>query len=367
LTFPKLKFSALLKRDRFELDMDFKIENKGTGLFGPSGSGKTTILEMIAGIVKPDRGRIILGDRVLFDSELGINLPPHQRRVGIVFQQLSLFPHMSVGDNLLYGYKLVDESRRKFTPGEIITLLDIERHLKKMPSQLSGGEKQRVAIGRAILSSPELLLLDEPLSSLDVNLKSQILPFLRRVFCRMNIPTIIVSHSMDELLYLTDDIIMVADGRSIGRGNIITLLKNKKCQRYLLGFGFDNSLECRILEHDQNNKATIVGFGKQKLLVPIIDREIGEIISVDIRSEDISIGRNPDSDFSICNQLECVVKDIVKTSLGVVVILELEGSELVTELMEASVHKLSLKRGERVYCFIKMINLRPGGRYVCYL
>ena len=208
-----IKIKAKLQRQHFNLDVSLQIDKRVTAIFGPSGSGKSTLLSLIAGITQPNSGHIFMDGECVFDSKLGINKPIHQRRVGLVFQDGRLFPHMSVEQNLNYALKLNAHQKQLIQPAEIMQLLALETLKKQQPHQLSGGEKQRVALGRALLSSPKLLMLDEPLASLDEKLKQQILPYLKLVAENINIPMLYVSHSVDEILQLTSDIIYIENGQ----------------------------------------------------------------------------------------------------------------------------------------------------------
>lgn len=208
-----IEIQAKLQRKHFNLDVSLQIDTRVTAIFGPSGSGKSTLLSMIAGITKPDSGTIAIDGECVFDSKLAINKSIHKRRVGLVFQDGRLFPHMTVEQNLTYAFKLNSHEKQLIQPAEIIQLLALDSLKKQHPHQLSGGEKQRVALGRALLSSPKLLMLDEPLASLDDKLKLQILPYLKLVTENIQIPMLYVSHSKDEIAQLTNDIIHLQDGR----------------------------------------------------------------------------------------------------------------------------------------------------------
>lgn len=208
-----IEIKAKLQRKHFNFDVSLKIETHVTAIFGPSGSGKSTLLNLIAGITQPNSAFIAIDEEIVFDSETGINKPIYERRVGFVFQDGRLFPHMSVEQNLMYAFKLNRYHKQLIQPAEIMQLLALDVLKDQQPHQLSGGEKQRVAIGRALLSSPKLLLLDEPLASLDDKLKQQILPYLKLVTENINIPMLYVSHSKDEIFQLTNDVIQLQDGR----------------------------------------------------------------------------------------------------------------------------------------------------------
>ena len=208
-----IEVQARLKRKHFELDASLQLSQRVTAIYGPSGAGKSTLLSIIAGITQPDSGRIVIDGECLFDSQARINKPIHQRKIGLVFQEGRLFPHLTVEHNLSYALNFTPVQNQQFQLKQIVELLELEALLKQKPHQLSGGEKQRVALGRALLSSPRLLMLDEPLASLDDRLKSQILPFLKLVSTEINIPMIYISHSKKEIMQITDNLIDIQLGK----------------------------------------------------------------------------------------------------------------------------------------------------------
>lgn len=195
-----------LKQGQFDLDQRFQSDQLVIGLFGASGSGKTTILHSIAGLVTPQAGWIKIKNQTWFDQAQKINLSTQQRRIGLVFQDAQLFPHKNVKQNLLFGFKHIQPQQRQFEVDYIIELLKLEHLIERMPIKLSGGEKQRVALGRALLYSPQLLLLDEPLSALDAVHKAEIIPFFQRVKQELGIPMLYVSHDKSEIEQLTHEI-----------------------------------------------------------------------------------------------------------------------------------------------------------------
>jgi len=200
------------KRGDFKIAVAFQVGPGITALFGPSGAGKSSILNMIAGVLKPARGRIAVDGHVLFDSAARINVKPEQRRVGYIFQDARLFPHMSVESNLLYGYKLAPQEGRYATRDQVTALLGIAHLLHRRPASLSGGEQQRVAIGRAILASPRLLLMDEPLASLDDARQQEILPYIERLRDELKIPILYVTHARAEVDRLAATVITLDNG-----------------------------------------------------------------------------------------------------------------------------------------------------------
>jgi molybdate transport system ATP-binding protein len=199
----------------FDLDVALSLAGPVTALFGPSGAGKTTFLNILAGLLQPRQGRIAIDGEVWFDEEAGIFVPPHRRRIGYVFQEGRLFPHLTVRQNLLYGRWLSRRTGRLVDTGAVVALLGIEPLLARHPRNLSGGEQQRVAIGRALLASPRLLLMDEPLASLDAARRAEILSYIERLRDNFAIPIVYVSHAAEEVERLADEIVSIADGRVV--------------------------------------------------------------------------------------------------------------------------------------------------------
>jgi molybdate transport system ATP-binding protein len=214
-----LKINVRKQQGIFSVEARFTTDRTGvTALFGPSGAGKTSIINMVAGLTRPDEGYVIVNGRTLFDSEKRIDIPPEKRGIGYVFQDGRIFPHLSVRSNLTYGMKLVPRNRRTVSFDEVVELLGIGALLGRRIANLSGGEKQRVAIGRALLTSPSLLLMDEPLASLDGARKAEVLPFVERLSGQLSIPIVYVSHSVNEILNLANTIVLLEAGsvRSMG-------------------------------------------------------------------------------------------------------------------------------------------------------
>jgi len=210
-----LDIDVNFRRDNFCLQVRTQFNAPITAVLGASGSGKSTLLAVIAGLLKPQQGSIALDNHVLLNTEKKVFIPPHKRHIGLVFQDGQLLPHLSVRNNLLYGYNNILPEQRHFELDTVVALLEIENLLERKPNALSGGEKQRVALGRAVLYSPALLLLDEPLSALDERLKNQILPFFLRIKSEFKIPMIYVTHSPREVEFLTDSWLMMSDGKLI--------------------------------------------------------------------------------------------------------------------------------------------------------
>ncbi len=207
-----LRINISKKWQTFTFAADFHLSVDKAGVFGHSGSGKSTLLHLLAGLLKPDKGVIQLNGDTLFDSSKGINLPPEQRRIGMVFQQGLLFPHLTVKDNLLYGWKRTPTDLRQIRPEAIIQALHLGPLLQRRIGKLSGGEKQRVALGRTMLANPCLILLDEPLSGLDDELKFEIIPYLHKVSADFNLPLLFTSHSRTEMKLMTEEVLIFREG-----------------------------------------------------------------------------------------------------------------------------------------------------------
>ena len=196
----------------FHCRFDFSLDQEHCGVFGPSGSGKSSLMNMIAGLMQPDRGTIRLNGKTLFDSTTQINQKPEARKIGVVFQHAHLFPHFNVRKNLFYGYTRTPTTKRTIDPEQVIAILHLEHLIERRVGKLSGGERQRVALGRAILACPDLILLDEPLTGLDSTLKYQIIPELRQVFDELSVPMLFISHDLQEMRMLTEEVLVLHNG-----------------------------------------------------------------------------------------------------------------------------------------------------------
>ena len=228
----KLKINISHQQGAFTLETDFVIESSATGIFGHSGSGKSTLLRCIAGLIKPDQGRIELDGEILFDRDQRIFVPPHQRRIGMVFQEPRLFPHWSVLKNLHAGKRKATEEL-PYSEEQVIELTGIAPLLARAVQQLSGGEKQRVSLARALLAYPRLLLMDEPVSALDARLKARIMPFLDRIHRDLNIPCLYVSHDLSEILRLSDQIALMKNGRIADHGPLAEIVQHQEMQELI--------------------------------------------------------------------------------------------------------------------------------------
>lgn len=332
--------------DEFVLDVDLALPAKGvTVLYGQSGSGKTTLLRCLAGLVHAPGGTLSVGGDQWQGDE--VFLPTHKRPIGYVFQEPSLFEHLTVEGNLSYAQKrvdLADSSRSALSSEEVIALLGIENLLQRKPNQLSGGEKQRVAIARALFSQPELLLMDEPLASLDTQRKREILPYLEKLRHELEIPIIYVTHSIDELSRLADWVVVLDKGRIVADGSLADVLTALDSPLQLDDAGV--VLETTILSRVAQWALMRAGFSGGELLLADNGRAEGETLRVRVDARDVSLTLSQHTDTSILNALPATVIEIsaclsqgavlVKLGLGHQSIAALDESKVIDEQSEVS-------------------------------
>lgn len=357
----KISFSFQLERDEFSLDVAAELDQHITGLFGPSGAGKTTLLHLLAGIERPARGRLRIGGRALYDSQERLHIPPSRRNLGVVFQESRLFPHLSVRRNLRYGECRVPAARRRMHFAEVVELLELGGLLEKRPWQISGGEAQRVALGRALLCSPAMLLLDEPLASLDRGLKRQILPFLRRIKQTLRVPMIYVSHDLGEIMQLTDRLMVMESGRLLGVGNFWDLIQRQQILDLIQDLGMLNVVPLRIVE--QRRERGITRFLPEvrledgaaaavEWLGPWVSGEVGRLVYTMLRPEDIALVMEPVAGTSIQNQIRVTIKALMRSRHKTVCLIE-AGVRLLAEVTPHSEHELGLREGRSLVCLFK--------------
>jgi len=286
----------------FVLGAQFTAPDTGiTALFGRSGTGKTTIVNALAGLLRPDRGRIAVGGEVLFDAEHGINVPPERRGFGYVFQEGRLFPHYSVRGNLLYGQKRAVASDSGPGFDAVVELLGIGDLLGRRPADLSGGEKQRVAIGRALLARPRLLLMDEPLASLDAPRKGEILPFIERLRDELKLPVFYVSHEMDEIMRLADLLVLLGDGKVAAVGPVEELTSRLDLWPLTGRYESGSVIRTVLRGHDATYGLSELAFPGGRLRVTKINLPLGTPIRVRIRARDVVLATERPQHLSIRN------------------------------------------------------------------
>ena len=335
----------------FSFQADLQAQGAKLGIFGPSGSGKSTLMLLLAGLLRPDNGRIGLGDTVLYDSAAGINLPPEQRRIGVVFQHSRLFPHLSVRKNLLYGYKRTPKEGRCIEPDEIIRVLALEHLLERGVNLLSGGERQRVALGRTVLSCPRLILMDEPLTGLDENLKLQIIPYLNEVSAAFGLPLLFISHSLLEMRLMTEQVLLVEAGRVKG------LTSTEMLAQKLWGSGRQGYTNVLRLgkPHEQDGLYEYDWGGTRLRLTEGAD-ENENVFELDAR--DVLLFKQHPQATSARNLLSCRVAELSPSGNRVLVNLHCGESLLSVQIVPESVRELELAPGREVVAAIKASSFR---------
>ena len=274
----------------FHLSVGLDVPTSGiTVLFGPSGSGKTTLLRCLAGLERASDGFMQFCNDVWQDEAKGMCLPLHARPIGYVFQEPRLFPHYSVRSNLLYGYKRIPVEERRISIEQVVTILGIEHLLDRRIHKLSGGEQQRVAIGRALLTSPKLLLMDEPLTSLDIQRKQEIIPFIHQLHEELRIPVIYVSHSINEILQLSDRVVLLKQGKLVGVGALNEVLTSLEYRGSFGSLRVGAVLDARVASHEPQYGLTQLEFKGQFLFVPLQPMAIGQPVRAHILPSDFRV------------------------------------------------------------------------------
>jgi molybdate transport system ATP-binding protein len=341
----------------FQLDIQFRSGRGLTALFGRSGAGKTSVVNAIAGLIRPHRGRIVVDGSVLLDTERGICAPAHRRRVGYVFQEGRLFPHLSVRQNLVFGRWFAPVRERRATHlDDVVELLGIAALLDRRPGRLSGGEKQRVAIGRALLASPRLLLMDEPLASLDARRKDEILPYLERLRDESIVPIVYVSHSVAEVTRLATTIVLISDGRVRAVGPVAEVMG--RAELYPLAGRFEAGavLAVRVAAHDARWNLTELTGAFGKLIVPQLDMPLGAAVRVRIRARDVILALTAPSGISALNVLKGRVERLVPIEENALEVqLRLGGERLLARVTRRSGEALALTPGHEVFAVIKTV------------
>ncbi|EPX7410524.1 molybdenum ABC transporter ATP-binding protein ModC [Cronobacter dublinensis] len=348
----ELNFTQMLGNHR--LTVNETLPGSGiTAVFGVSGAGKTSLINAISGLTRPQHGRIVLNDRVLSDTETDIFLPPEKRRIGYVFQDARLFPHYKVRGNLKYG--MAKEMAAQFD--KLVTLLGIEPLLDRLPGTLSGGEKQRVAIGRALLTAPELLLLDEPLASLDVPRKRELLPYLQRLAREINIPMLYVSHSLEEILHLADKVLVLEQGEVKAFGSLEDIWGSSVMNPWLPPEQQSSVLKVTVLEHHPHYAMTALALGDQHLWVSRIEKPLQTPLRIRIQASDVSLVLQPPLQSSIRNIVRARVAQCYDDNGQVEVQLEVGSRTLWARISPWARDELAIKPGLWLYAQIKSVSI----------
>jgi molybdate transport system ATP-binding protein len=342
----------------FSLDAAFTSERGITALFGRSGSGKTSLIRIIAGLARPHEGLVALDEEVLIDTAQRIFVAKHRRRFGYVFQEARLFPHLSVRHNLSYGQWFASVGVARESLDRIVALLGIEALLDRRPEKLSGGEKQRVAIGRALLSSPRLLLMDEPLAALDDARKAEVMPYLERLRDEMDIPIVYVSHSIAEVARLADQVVVMQDGKVEAVGSAIDVLSHPLASfdRREAGVLLEGKVECV----DERHCIATIALKSAQLHVPEANLLPGKAVRVRIPSRDVMLATKRPEGLSALNVLEATVRELKPAGEATVdVVVDCGGDAIISRITGFSAERLELRVGTTIFAIIKTVALEP--------
>ncbi len=336
----------------FSLDVQLQAPAGVTAVFGPSGSGKTSLVNAVAGLVTPDRGSIRIGTRTLYDHATGCNLPVHERRIGYVFQDARLFPHMSVLQNLRYG--------GTYDEDHIVSILGLGPLLNRTPASLSGGEKQRVALGRALMCDPQLLLMDEPLAALDAPRKAEILPYLERLRDTVRVPILYVSHDMSEIARLATTIVVMQAGKTVISGPVEEVLSHPQSVPLIGPRAAGAVINARVAGRLLDDDLTELQFSGGRLLLPGQIGQIGQHIRLRIPAQDVILATSRPDSMSALNVLPVEITHIAPgKGPGVAVGLRAGSDQLLARVTRRSAARMQLVVGLRVYAILKATAVGP--------
>lgn len=346
----------------FRLEARFEGEGPLTALYGPSGSGKTSLVNLIAGLIRPDAGRIVVDGRVLVDTGARIFVPAHRRRIGYVFQDARLFPHLTVAQNLAYGRFFTPATERGADAAAVIELLGIRQLLERRPGRLSGGEKQRVAIGRALLASPRLILMDEPLASLDDARKAEILPYIERLRDEGRTPIVYVSHSVAEVVRLATEVVVLDDGRVAAHGPTSEVLQQPghlpPRERGEAGTVLVTTVEA----HDDVYDMTVLASPAGPIRVPRLAARPGSEVRLHVRARDVMVATERPHGLSALNVLEGKVSAIGSRSEPLVEVrIDCNGEAVLSRITRQSLDTLGLAPGKTVFAVVKSVAFDQDG------
>ena len=342
----------------FALDVAFEAPPGITVLFGRSGSGKSTVVNAVAGILTPEAGRVAVNGRVLLDRGAGVNLPPHRRRLGVIFQEGRLFPHLTVRQNLLYGQRFLPRGVPREDLSRIVELLGIGPFLDRRPGRLSGGEKQRVAIGRALLASPALILADEPLAALDEARKAEILPYFERLRDEVSVPFLYVSHSAAEVARLATTVVALEAGKVTAAGPASEILGDPMVTP--AGVRAAGAvLEAVVVAHHDDG-LTELGAGSEALLLPHVPRAPGTRLRVRIPAGEVILSRGRPEGLSALNILEGVVEAMRPgEGPGAIVSVRTGAGVVLARVTRRSAEALGLAEGVACHVVVKTVAIAP--------
>lgn len=351
-----LDLSIGVRRGAALIEAEAYVRRGVTALFGRSGAGKSTVIHAVAGLVRPEHGRIVLRDEVLFDAAEGVDLRPEQRGLGVVFQDGRLFPHLSVRSNLRYGMDASGSRASRFDT--IVDLLDLAPLLGRRPAALSGGERQRTAIGRALLTSPRLLLMDEPLASLDATRKAEVLPYIGRLTRELDVPVLYVTHSVDEILDLADHLMLMSDGRVIADGPVEEVAATDAFQAVAGPRDGGVAVTARVAAHEADGVLTRLAFSGGELVVPSHGSEVGASVRVRIQPQNVGLALTRPEGTSFRNILPAEVRSVDTRPDGMVNVWLDCGFALLASVTPISRDELGIEPGRSLFAMIKSVSVR---------
>lgn len=341
----------------FTLDVAFEAPPGVTALFGKSGSGKTTVVNAVAGLLRPDAGRISVAGRVLFDARRGLAVPPHRRHLGYVFQEGRLFPHLTVRQNLSYGRWFAGSRAAETETARIVELLGIGALLDRRPGALSGGEKQRVAIGRALLSSPEMLLMDEPLAALDTARKAEILPYIQRLRDETETPILYVSHSVPEIARIATTVVALDAGRVVRSGSARDVLADPEIAP-ALGIREAGALLSGVVTEHAEDGVTALRFSGGTLFLPRQQDPVGAELRVRIEAKDVMLATEAPTGLSALNIFPARIERIRQgEGPGVLVQLRVGQDHVLSRVTRRSADRMGLQVGQACYAVLKSVSV----------
>jgi molybdate transport system ATP-binding protein len=365
-----LRVAAFKKRDGFTLQAEFEAPTPGiVALFGRSGCGKTTLVNIISGLLAADEARIQLDDVVLADTRAGLSVPVERRRIGYVFQDARLFPHFSVLGNLRYGLKrslpggrghgAQERPRQIIAFDEVVSLLGLSALLDRRPHQLSGGERQRVGLGRALLSQPQLLLLDEPLASLDIARREEVLPYLQALRDQLSMPMVYVSHQFEEVLQLATHVVLMETGRVVAQGTLSEVSLRPELRAIVGPDSVGSVLDGVVTKTDPARATGALQFGNSSLQVSLRDVAVGSRVRVQLLARDIILATEKPHGLSVRNSLQGVVSEMSPDEDDAVLVeVDIGGATVLARITGEAAVALSLRPGSAVWVLVKAVSTR---------
>ncbi len=354
-----LEVSARKSFGQFQLDACFDLPTPGVvALFGRSGSGKSSVINVIAGLLEPDSGRVALGETVLLDTSQRIDMPPERRRIGYVFQDARLFPHLRVAANLHYARK-----RARAQPfvqlDAVVDLLDLGGLMQRRTHQLSGGERQRVAIGRALLSQPRLLLLDEPLAALDAARREEVLPYLESLRDRLSIPMVYVSHDFDDVLRLATHLVLMESGKTVAQGSMAHMSLHAGVRAIIGADAVGAIIDGTVLGIDPLSGLTRVHVGDGELKVKSVSSVPGAKLRVQLLARDLIVATQRPEHLSVRNALSGIIKEVTGDDADSdLIAIDIGGALVMARITKAATRELALAVGQSAWLLVKAVSLR---------